>query len=70
MGNMNVVADALSRKLGFSLMKFHDDWKEQFGVEYTNNQFAYDLFYGLINYYSFNILNDTIYHNGIIFLVP
>ena len=67
---MNVVVDALSRKSVLSLMKFHDDWKAQLGVEYAKNQFGFDLFNGLIPDDSFKILKDIIYHKDRIFLVP
>ena len=66
---MNVVADALSRKPVLTLMKFHDDWKAQLGVEYAKNQFSYDLFDGLIHDNAFKILNDIIYHKDRIFPV-
>ena len=61
-GKMNVVVDVLSRKPIISLMKFHDDWKSRLGVEYANNQFACDLFDGIIHDDAFKILNDIIYH--------
>ena len=51
-GKMNVVVDALSRKPVLSLMKFHDDWKLQLALEYSKNQFACDLFDGLIHDYT------------------
>ena len=68
-GKMNVVVDALSRKPVLSLMKFHDDWKSQLGVEYAKNQFSCDLFDGIIHDDAFKILNDIIYRKDRIFLV-
>ena len=46
-GKMNFVADALSRKPVLALMRFHDDWKLMFEVEYAKTQFTNDLFDGI-----------------------
>ena len=66
---MNVVADSLSIKVVLALMKFHDDWKSQLGVEYVKNQFSHYLFDGIIHDDTFKVLNDIIYHNYSIVLV-
>ena len=66
---MNVVVDALSRKLPLSLMKFPVDWKAQLAVDYSKNKFACELLDGLINDDTYKILNDVIYYKDLIFLV-
>ena len=69
-GKLNVVDYALFRNPTLTLMKFHDDWKLQLALEYSKNQFACDLFDGLIHHDTYKILSNIIYHKDIIYLVP
>ena len=62
MRKMNVVVYSLSRKPVLAMLKLNDDWKLQLAVEYYKNQFACDLFNGIIHDESYKILNDLIYH--------
>ena len=64
---MNVVDDALSRKRTLSLLQMLTEWKIQFGIEYSNNQFACEILHGVRQN---EVHYDLIYYKNRIFLVP
>ena len=66
---MNVVADSLSIKVVLALMKFHDDWKSQLGVEYVKNHLVCYWFDGIIHDDDFKALNDISYLKDRTYLV-
>ena len=68
-GNNNIVADALSLRLSFSLMDIAKNWKEMLLVEYAKVKFACDVLDGIKGDDKYRIFNGLVNYKGIIYLV-
>jgi hypothetical protein len=70
-GKNNVVADALSRRPSiFAMTGVSVDWKDHLVMEYAEDQFACQLLDGQVQDDNFKVINDLIYYEDQIFLVP
>jgi hypothetical protein len=70
-GKANVVVDSLSRRpTTCSLMEVSTDWKSHLLVEYSKNQFVCELMYGLIQDDRYWVVDDILFSNDEIYLVP
>ena len=68
-GTRNIVADALSRRpTMLSLRGMDADWKAQLLVEYSKDNFACEILYGVIVDYWYRVMDEIIYYQDWVFL--
>jgi hypothetical protein len=67
----NIVADALSKRPSiYAMTNISVEWKAHLLVQYSKNQFACQLMDGKIQDDNFRVIDDIIYYEDQIFLVP